>query len=220
MDHSEAVKIRATERYLLGELEPESRDQFEEHIFSCNDCAMDLRTAAMFVEQSKGVLTESQRAPFVVPVARTSWNWFGWLRPAFAIPALACLLAVGAYRLGTLSHPAAEQPALMASLVLHSGASRADAIPAVNLLKGEGFSTTIEVPPSAATRDFTATLLMPDGKAQWQMALPEQVLRDTFTLRLPAVQGPSGTYTLVVEGIGGDGQKVEVARYPISVNLH
>ena len=31
MDHNEAVRQKATERYLLDELDPELRDQFEEH---------------------------------------------------------------------------------------------------------------------------------------------------------------------------------------------
>src|SRR5215467_5533997 len=65
MDHNEAVRQNATERYLLDELDPELRDQFEEHLFDCQDCALDLRAGAMFVEQSKIILAEPDvsRAP-------------------------------------------------------------------------------------------------------------------------------------------------------------
>lgn len=56
MDHNEAVRQKATERYLLDELDPDVRDQFEEHLFDCRDCALDVRAAAMLVEQSKVVL--------------------------------------------------------------------------------------------------------------------------------------------------------------------
>ena len=35
MDHSEAVQLMATERYLLGELSPDQREAFEEHFFEC-----------------------------------------------------------------------------------------------------------------------------------------------------------------------------------------
>ena len=45
MDHQEAVRQKATERYLLDELDPELRDQFEEHLFDCQDCALDVRAA-------------------------------------------------------------------------------------------------------------------------------------------------------------------------------
>ena len=51
MDHSDAVRLKATERYLLNELDPEQLDQFEEHLFDCTDCALDVRAAAMLVEQ-------------------------------------------------------------------------------------------------------------------------------------------------------------------------
>jgi hypothetical protein len=47
MGHDEAVRILATEKYLLGELSPELRDQFEEHLFDCQRCAFDLRAAAL-----------------------------------------------------------------------------------------------------------------------------------------------------------------------------
>jgi anti-sigma factor RsiW len=47
MDHQEAVRQNATEKYLLDELDPELRDQFEEHLFDCQDCALDVRAGAM-----------------------------------------------------------------------------------------------------------------------------------------------------------------------------
>src|ERR1700751_6014258 len=58
MDHEEAVRQNATERYLLDELDPELRDQFEEHLFDCQDCALDVRAGAMFVEQTKVILAK------------------------------------------------------------------------------------------------------------------------------------------------------------------
>src|SRR5215472_16506480 len=58
MDHNEAVRQNASERYLLDELDPELRDQFEEHLFDCQDCALDVRAGAMFVEQTKIILSE------------------------------------------------------------------------------------------------------------------------------------------------------------------
>src|SRR5438270_2145612 len=100
MDHEEALREKATERYLLNELDPNLTDQFEEHMFGCQECAMDVRAAAMFVEQSKVVLSErpqgsSVRVPVVVPVKP---GWFGWLRPALVFPVLAVLLAMIVYQ--------------------------------------------------------------------------------------------------------------------------
>src|SRR5579863_7675785 len=98
MDHTEVVRDKMTERYLLNELDPATRDQFEEHYFDCTECARDISAGAQFVEHTRVVLaenTERERLP-----ARQSANrgWFPWLRPAFAAPALALLLAIVGYQ--------------------------------------------------------------------------------------------------------------------------
>lgn len=49
MEHTEAVKTLACERYLLDELTPEDRDAFEEHYFGCAECAADVKAEAAIV---------------------------------------------------------------------------------------------------------------------------------------------------------------------------
>ena len=49
MDHSESIRLMAAEKYLLGELAPELREQFEEHFFDCQECALDVRAGAALV---------------------------------------------------------------------------------------------------------------------------------------------------------------------------
>src|SRR5450631_2029029 len=60
MDHDVVVRQKMTERYLLDELDPAARDEFEEHFFDCADCALDVHAGALFVEQSKVVLAEGR----------------------------------------------------------------------------------------------------------------------------------------------------------------
>ena len=43
MDHEAAVQQMVVEQYLLDELAPELRDEFEEHLFDCAECSLDLR---------------------------------------------------------------------------------------------------------------------------------------------------------------------------------
>ena len=50
MDHRQATQLTAVEKYLLDELTPEVRDQFEEHFFDCQDCAADLRATAGHIQ--------------------------------------------------------------------------------------------------------------------------------------------------------------------------
>ena len=62
MEHSQAVEQMAAERYLLNELTPEAREAFEEHVFDCPDCALDLRAAAAFVDEAKAQLPAPHRS--------------------------------------------------------------------------------------------------------------------------------------------------------------
>src|ERR1700739_2935578 len=50
MNHNEAVREQAVERYLLGELPEDARARFEEHFFDCALCAADLKDGAIFVD--------------------------------------------------------------------------------------------------------------------------------------------------------------------------
>jgi len=43
MNHRDAVETLALERYLLGEMTDQERDAFEEHFFTCAECAEDAR---------------------------------------------------------------------------------------------------------------------------------------------------------------------------------
>jgi len=100
MDHDVVVRQKLTEQYLLNELSPQTRDEFEEHYFDCPKCALDVQAGALFVEQSKIALAE-EPAPAglrVAPVPAAKPGWLAWLRPAFAMPVMALLLAVIGYQ--------------------------------------------------------------------------------------------------------------------------
>jgi Beta-lactamase len=48
VDHDEAVRTLATEKYLLGEMCLDLRQEFEMHLFDCEQCAFDLWAAVTF----------------------------------------------------------------------------------------------------------------------------------------------------------------------------
>ena len=56
MDHNEALRLHAVEKYVLGELRPSLRDEFEEHFLECQECALDVKAAAEFVDNVRAVL--------------------------------------------------------------------------------------------------------------------------------------------------------------------
>jgi len=135
MDHSEALKQMAAERYLLNELTPDAREAFEAHFFECPECALDLRAGAVFIDEAKTQLPELTRvspapapSPSRQPKVKREW-WLGWLQPAFAAPVFATLLLLIGYQ-NLVTYPAlrasADQPRLLPWAPLH-GATRGGA---------------------------------------------------------------------------------------------
>src|SRR5258708_14543458 len=101
MDHQEALRLQAAEKYILGELPPDLREQFEEHYFDCPECAMGLRGLGTFVTASRLVLREEERMPRGSPYRATSERsgWFNWLHPVIAVPTIMALAAFVVYQI-------------------------------------------------------------------------------------------------------------------------
>lgn len=90
MDHEEAAKGNWVERYLLHELEDAERDAFEEHYFSCPECAAELVTAAKFLDNARRPLMEL--VPETPPAASTDVprvRWWERLLAPIPKPAMA-----------------------------------------------------------------------------------------------------------------------------------
>jgi Putative zinc-finger len=79
-------------RYVLGELEPAARDEFEEHLADCSNCMNEVWTATTFAANAKEVFRTGRRKPARKPIL--VWLWRP--SPAFAFSAaLNVLLAAG-----------------------------------------------------------------------------------------------------------------------------
>jgi len=224
MDHNEAVRQQATERYLLDELDPELRDQFEEHLFDCQDCALDVRAAAMFVEQTKVLLAEPPATSEVRVSAKETEptrGWFAWFRPAFAVPVLAMLLAVIGYQ-NFVTYPhlmeAANQPQVgpWASVNV---STRGTATTTIKPHPGEGFSLLVNLPPEDGFASYTADLYNPAGKQEWSGPIAGPTTEEGRQIYIPGGHRQSGTYTLVVKGITAAGESKEISRHPIDVEV-
>ena len=99
MTHEEAGQTLAAERYLLDEMSRDQRESFEEHFFTCDECAEDLRTAAAMLQGAKeGVAARTGSGNVLtMPLERPAKRRFGWHRspalPWAAAAALACVVA-------------------------------------------------------------------------------------------------------------------------------
>lgn len=221
MDHDEAVRTNVTERYLLDELDPDLRDQFEEHLFDCQECALDVRAAAMFVEQSKAILTERPAAvPARVPVPERS-GWFARLRPAFAVPVLALLLAVVGYQ-NFVTVPRLEQAANNPRVLPWASvnvSTRGGSRTAIATLPGEGFNLLVRIPPESRYVSYKLDLYGPSGELEWSRTIPAASPEETRSIYIPGSNRTQGTYELAVQGITAAGESSELGRYPVELQI-
>jgi len=104
MEHSEAVRLQAAEKYVLGKLPKEEHAAYEEHYFECPACADEIKATVAFMESMKQVVREEALVPAGArafpPTAPKTGGWFAWLRPAFAVPVMAALLVFIGYQNG------------------------------------------------------------------------------------------------------------------------
>src|SRR5580693_3233799 len=93
MEHEQSVQNLAVEGYLLGQMTAEEREAFENHYFDCAVCAEDLRAASRFMREARAVFAAESRTPAPMQSVpdRRAWSWTGWLRPQFALAAIAVL---------------------------------------------------------------------------------------------------------------------------------
>jgi hypothetical protein len=215
MDHDKVVRGKMTEKYLLEELEPEVRDEFEEHFFECPECALDVRAGSEFVTHSKIVLAESAkpiavRATVSVP-SPLRRGWSAWLRPAFSLPLLALLLAgIGYQNLVVLPQlrQAATEPRVLPATAVNLLTYGANASPLV-IRAGEDFLLNVIVPPDHRYASYKAELYGPAGKLEDSVRISASA-NDTWPIRFSGAGRQSGTYKLMVHGVTASGQNVEV----------
>jgi hypothetical protein len=205
MDHTEAVRLQAAEKYLLGELPKAQREEYEEHYFDCPACAEELKTTVTFLESTKQivrqdsseVIAEKGLAPF-------AGGWFRWLRPAFAVPVFAMLLAIIGYQSGIVI-PSLRQAS--------SRSATAEVVKSFSLMsvgsRGEGSSLVINVGPH---EDFGLDVDMPgnspsgyhceirdeSGKLHFSLPVSSEEAKRTVHIHVPGGSLQPGEYSLVI----------------------
>ena len=226
MDHDVVVRQKMTERYLLNELDPQARDEFEEHYFDCPDCAADVHAGTLFVEQSKIALeSEPSKAslsarpaafPARVPApVRASSGWFGWLRPVFVVPVLATLLAVIGYqdRANRILQQAASSPQVLASAVINVGVRGTEPV-SVPAHAGQAFELSLNIPPESRFSSYKLDLYNSQGKLEWSRTIPASG-SGTLSLYIPG--SDRGPGTLAAHGVTAGGESEDLGRYPIEL---
>jgi hypothetical protein len=222
MQHTDAVRIMASEKYLLHELTPAEREEFEEHFFDCSECAFDVRTGSALIEHSKIVLSEPAATQKSTKVPRPA-GWLVWLRPSIAVPALAILLLlVGYLNVFPLSKSRRATGSLNLPEILPSAtlvSVRGDRIPVVRIHPNQSFLLFVDIPVENRFASYVCELRSPAGALVWSIPVSAETAKDTLYLHVPPAQFAPGMYNLTVQGVVPDpGQnKIALARYPFEL---
>lgn len=210
MDHETALERKACERYVLGELSEQERDEFEEHFFSCPECAQDVRAAAALIANMKAVFRETRGIPAPAPRLFQWPAMSRWLAVSAAVNVV-LLVSLGSLVLKvTRRPPGLTAPRFYETFVI-PGTARSPSSPGV-IACSELCGLTFELDPDRTFQQYRYEIFDSNGSRQMQGFLPAPRNSDAdLHLILPAYSLNTGRYWLVLRGISGNDMS-EVAR--------
>ena len=206
MDHSEAVRLDAAEKYILGELSPEIREAYEAHFFECEECANEVKATAAFAGALHEVLRNE--APQAAPERAGIQRWFFWLRPLVFAPALAVLLGIVCYQncvtIPNLESAAAVSGAAQSAdfVSLLGVNSRGDAAKTFQVHRDRPIILGIDIPASSEFSSYLLKLQDGSNRVIHQDSVSPSEAKNTVHVVLPKGSMSSGRYTLVILGEG------------------
>ena len=196
MDHNRAVKSQAVERYLLGEMKDEERDTFEEHFFTCEECAEEVRAGARFGANAREVLPEFPREP-APGREKAPVRWWHPPALAWATAALGILVVYQA----AIQVPALKRqlrPQAVPALALHATTRGGDSLPVVPASAGP-FTVYFDVLGEPAQSSYTCVLTDAHGNVVETLEAPAPKPGDALTVLLNRSQLDPGRYTLTLK---------------------
>jgi hypothetical protein len=234
MDHNEAVRLQAVEKYLLGKLPKEQHAAYEEHYFDCYACAEEIKATVAFMEGLRQVVREE--APASVGARATAWaapGFFSWLRPAFAVPVLAALLLFIGYQNGvTIPRLKNSSSSQMGEIISSSfqlrgsvrgGNEGGDAVNQVRVRSGESFSLNFDFTPTGTFSEYIWQLQNKVGRAVKSGHISGDKKYQAVSLNMAGGVESAGKYNLVffgsADGAGQTANESEAQRLTFTVEF-
>jgi hypothetical protein len=233
MNHSDAVRLQAAEKYVLGELQGTLRDEYEEHYFDCLECAADLKATAAFVSLSRMAFRDEAATAVAATrdlQARPRPSWIERFRLAVAVPtfAAAALAVVVAYQtrvtIPDLQRAASLTAASAYTQTLQLGASgvrSGDSVGGAPFVidARQGSSLLFDFTPSDASLPaYVCQFRDPSGRILLQQAVSASAANQAFALQIPGgVITVPGKYQVVF--LGADPVTGQPSAGPAVLNL-
>lgn len=208
MDHSTATRNAIAESYVLGELGDDERAAFEEHYFTCPECAEEVKALTTFVDDARVVLAKekSRSSSWLADATRRLLQVSR--RPLPALPAAAAVLLL----LGVTAY----QSMVTVPELRHEVALARAPQPTSWHFLSVARSTPPEIRVAAQQRMIGLTLSRSGydryahyrvdvrdaaGKQMQSTAVPAPPRGDELQLLLPVSDLDPGAYTLVLSGL-------------------
>ena len=234
IDHADATLTGAAERYVLGDMEEQERERYEEHFFSCADCADEVRAAARFVENARPLLHSAANPAVALPrsaVRASGPSWWDALLASFrplqlgAAAAGLVLVAVVAYQslilVPGLRRDLRQAEDLQTAPSYFLSVARGQA-PVIPVTSGERVVTLTLSSSFDRTFPFYRVDVQDAGGRSIQSNVVRPVGRgEELPLLLKVRDLPSGPYVVVVSGIESASSQTpasDTARYPFTLD--
>jgi len=235
MDHNEAVRLQAAEKYVLGELPQNLREDYEEHYFECAECALNLKAAATFVDTSREILRAERVKSAEKASVAAGGGWFAWLRPVVVVPVFAALVLVVVYQ-NTVTIPQAKQEASIGTGQVFTASfslKKADTLGGeeanagdegkVQVHASEGFALKFDFTPRKRFDTYVGQIQDESGRSVLQVRIPGNSANREVQIAVPGGVVRAGNYALVLVGDpGAKGQmskENEVSRLSFTVEF-
>jgi hypothetical protein len=229
MDHNEAVRLQAAEKYVLGEFPQNLRDEYEEHFFDCPECAVDLKAVAAFVDVSREVLRAEPEKLAEKKAALAQAGRLSWFRPVIAVPAFLALLFVIGYQSFVMIPKAKEAAASGASQILFSSHSLRGVNTAgeegrtLSIGPGDAFLLNFDFVPTRSFDSYICHLEDAQGHLVLQARIAGANANQEAHLAVPAGTLHPGKYVLAFYGDPGATGKInsqnDAGRLPFMVEF-
>lgn len=214
MDHQQAITTQAAERYTLNELPAGEREAFEEHYFSCAECADAVRSCTILAVHTEVLAKEERNRPsragqFVAmparPVRPAAREWFA------AVAAVLLLGLAGFQNLVTIPRLArqASLPGPLQSVLLRPPARGSSASVAVHT---EGNTLDVELDGVKAGASYEVVVRRAAGPVVNQFIEPRSI-DGTLHVRWSPNMEP-GEYEILVRDVNAGSAE------PVVYSLH
>src|SRR5580658_2341477 len=234
MDHNEAVRLQAVEKYLLGKLPKEQHAEYEEHYFDCSACAEEIKATVAFMESARQIVSAEALEPIAVRApAPAVPGFFSWLRPAFAVPVFVALLLCITYQNSvTIPRLKDSSSSQMAQIISSSfqlrgsvrgGNESDDAANKVRVRSGESFALNFDFTPTGTFSEYVWQLRNKAGRAVKSGHISGDKKYQAVSLNVAGGVESAGKYNLVffggADGAGQAANQSEVQRLTFTVEF-